>query len=48
MLVGCVSFSGSCVTFAKLQELMTTRPVTIKGGQYLFGGSLAGRRRRSR
>ncbi|WP_426564044.1 NAD(P)(+) transhydrogenase (Re/Si-specific) subunit beta [Angustibacter sp. McL0619] len=41
VLVGCVSFSGSCVTFAKLQELMTTRPVTIKGGQYLFGGSLA-------
>ncbi|GAB3591921.1 NAD(P)(+) transhydrogenase (Re/Si-specific) subunit beta [Angustibacter peucedani] len=40
VLVGCVSFSGSCVTFAKLQELMTTRPVTIRGGQYLFGGSL--------
>jgi NAD(P) transhydrogenase subunit beta len=40
VLVGAVSFSGSCVTFAKLQELMTTRPVTIKGGQYLFGGSL--------
>ncbi len=40
VLVGCVSFSGSCVTFAKLQELMTTRPVTVRGGQYLFGGSL--------
>ncbi|GAA4350595.1 NAD(P)(+) transhydrogenase (Re/Si-specific) subunit beta [Angustibacter luteus] len=40
VLVGCISFSGSCVTFAKLQELMTTRPVTIRGGQYLFGGSL--------
>ena len=36
-----VSFAGSCVTFAKLQELMTTRPVTFPGGQYLFGGSLA-------
>ena len=41
VLVGAVSFSGSCVTFAKLQELMTTRPVTLPGGPYLFGGSLA-------
>jgi NAD(P) transhydrogenase subunit beta len=40
VLVGCVSFSGSCVTFAKLQELMTTRPVTVRGGQQLFAGSL--------
>jgi H+-translocating NAD(P) transhydrogenase subunit beta len=40
VLVGAVSFSGSCVTFAKLQELMTTRPVTFPGGPYLFGGSL--------
>jgi H+-translocating NAD(P) transhydrogenase subunit beta len=41
VLVGCVSFSGSCITFAKLQELMTGRPVTFPGGQYVFGGSLA-------
>jgi NAD(P) transhydrogenase subunit beta len=41
VLVGCVSFAGSCVTFAKLQELMTGRPVTFSGGQYAFGGSLA-------
>jgi NAD(P) transhydrogenase subunit beta len=41
VLVGAVSFSGSCVTFAKLQELMTTRAVTFPGGPYLFGGSLA-------
>jgi NAD(P) transhydrogenase subunit beta len=41
VLVGAVSFSGSCVTFAKLQELMTTRSVTFPGGPYLFGGSLA-------
>ena len=41
VLVGTVSFSGSCVTFAKLQELMTTRSVTFPGGPYLFGGSLA-------
>jgi H+-translocating NAD(P) transhydrogenase subunit beta len=41
VLVGAVSFSGSCVTFAKLQELMTTRPVVVRGGQVLFTGSLA-------
>jgi H+-translocating NAD(P) transhydrogenase subunit beta len=29
VLVGAVSFSGSVVTFAKLQELMTTRPVVL-------------------
>jgi H+-translocating NAD(P) transhydrogenase subunit beta len=40
VLVGSVSFSGSCVTFAKLQELMTTRPVTVRGGQQLFAGAL--------
>lgn len=31
ILVGSVSFAGSVVTFAKLQELMTTRPVTFPG-----------------
>lgn len=31
LLVGAVSFSGSLVTFAKLQELMTTRPVVFPG-----------------
>jgi H+-translocating NAD(P) transhydrogenase subunit beta len=40
ILVGAISFAGSCVTFAKLQELMTGRPVTFPGGQYLFGGGL--------
>ena len=40
VLVGCVSFSGSLITFAKLQELMTTRPVTFPGGPFVFGGSL--------
>ncbi len=40
VLVGSVSFSGSCITFAKLQELMTGRPVTFPGGQYAFGGAL--------
>jgi NAD(P) transhydrogenase subunit beta len=43
VLVGCVSFSGSAITFAKLQELMTGRPVTFPGGPFVFGaGLLAG------
>jgi H+-translocating NAD(P) transhydrogenase subunit beta len=36
LIVGSVSFSGSMVTFAKLQELMTGRPVTFPGGPYAF------------
>ncbi|MBA3232632.1 MAG: NAD(P)(+) transhydrogenase (Re/Si-specific) subunit beta [Propionibacteriales bacterium] len=40
IIVGAVSFSGSLVTFAKLQELMTTRPVTFRGLPILFGGGL--------
>jgi H+-translocating NAD(P) transhydrogenase subunit beta len=35
VLVGSVSFSGSVITFAKLQELMTTRPVVVPAGQWL-------------
>ncbi|HVB27875.1 MAG TPA: NAD(P)(+) transhydrogenase (Re/Si-specific) subunit beta, partial [Mycobacteriales bacterium] len=31
VLVGAVSFTGSAVTFAKLQELMTGRPVVVPG-----------------
>lgn len=31
MLIGAVSFSGSTVTVLKLQELITTRPVTFPG-----------------
>lgn len=31
LLVGAVSFAGSGVTFAKLQELMTTRPLLFPG-----------------
>jgi NAD(P) transhydrogenase subunit beta len=43
VLVGSVSFSGSCVTFAKLQELMTTRPVVVPGaGPLLVVGLVAG------
>lgn len=33
VLIGAVSFSGSIVTFLKLQELMTTRPVVIPAGR---------------
>ncbi len=40
IFVGTVSFAGSLVTFAKLQELMTTRPVTFPGLPVLFGGGL--------
>jgi NAD(P) transhydrogenase subunit beta len=42
VIVGSVSFSGSCVTFAKLQELMTTRPVVFPGGRFLIAANLAG------
>ncbi len=38
ILVGSVSFAGSIVTFAKLQELMTSRPVIFPGFPVLFGG----------
>ncbi len=41
IIVGGVSFAGSAVTFAKLQELMTTRPVTFPGGPFVFSGVLA-------
>ncbi len=40
ILVGSVSFAGSMVTFAKLQELMTTRPVLFPGLAVAFGGSI--------
>ena len=42
VIVGSVSFSGSCITFAKLQELMTTRPVVVPGGRFLIAANLAG------
>ena len=42
VLVGAVSFSGSVVTFAKLQELMTSRPVTVPGLPVLFIASILG------
>ncbi|HRI96343.1 MAG TPA: NAD(P)(+) transhydrogenase (Re/Si-specific) subunit beta [Nocardioides sp.] len=40
IFVGSVSFAGSIVTFAKLQELMTSRPVIFPGLPIVFGGGL--------
>jgi NAD(P) transhydrogenase subunit beta len=37
VLIGTVSFAGSAIAFAKLQELMTGRPVTYAGQQVLNG-----------
>jgi NAD(P) transhydrogenase subunit beta len=41
VVVGCVSFSGSIITFLKLQELMTTRPVVFPGGRFVIAANLA-------
>jgi NAD(P) transhydrogenase subunit beta len=40
ILVGSVSFAGSVITFAKLQELMTSRPVVFPGLPVVFGAGL--------
>jgi H+-translocating NAD(P) transhydrogenase subunit beta len=40
IVVGSISFAGSLVTFAKLQELMSARPLVFPGLPVLFGGSL--------
>jgi len=37
IVVGSISFAGSVVTFLKLQELMTTRPVVFAGYPVLYG-----------
>ena len=42
ILVGSVSFAGSIITFAKLQELMTSRPVVFPGLPIVFGLALLG------
>lgn len=41
VIVGCVSFSGSIITFMKLQELMTTRPVIFPAGRFIIAATLA-------
>ena len=48
MLVGAVSFAGSAVTVAKLQELITTRPVTFPGMRWLMAIVLIAAARRLR
>jgi len=40
VIVGCVSFSGSIITFLKLQELMTTRPVIFPAGRFIIAATL--------
>ena len=42
VIVGCVSFSGSIITFLKLQELMTTRPVVFPFGRQIIALTLIG------
>jgi proton-translocating NAD(P)+ transhydrogenase subunit beta len=39
--VGAISFAGSAITFAKLQELMTSRPVVFPALRYVFAISVA-------
>ena len=34
-VVGCVSFTGSVLTFMKLQELITTRPIVLPAGRFV-------------
>ena len=41
VLIGAVSFTGSAVTFAKLQEIMTTRPVILPAGRWVSLGTAA-------
>jgi H+-translocating NAD(P) transhydrogenase subunit beta len=36
-IIGSISFSGSLIAFAKLQELMTGRPITYSGQQIVNG-----------
>jgi NAD(P) transhydrogenase subunit beta len=38
VIIGGVAFTGSIVTFLKLQELMTTRPVIIPAGRFITAG----------
>jgi len=40
VVVGTTSFTGSIITFLKLQELMTTRPVIFPGGRFIIAGNL--------
>jgi NAD(P) transhydrogenase subunit beta len=42
VIVGSISFSGSVITFLKLQEIMTTRPVVFPGGRFVIAATLVG------
>jgi H+-translocating NAD(P) transhydrogenase subunit beta len=45
VIIGSVSFSGSAIAFAKLQEIMTGRPLTYAGQQpvnAILGGAIVG------
>ena len=42
IVVGSISFAGSIVTFLKLQELMTSRPIAFAGYPLLYGLGLLG------
>jgi NAD(P) transhydrogenase subunit beta len=42
IFVGSVSFAGSVITFAKLQDLMTSRPIVFPGLAVVFACSLLG------
>ena len=41
-LIGSISFAGSMVAFAKLQELIKGRPITYPGQQFVNGGFIVG------
>src|SRR6185503_18960585 len=41
-IIGAVSFAGSMIAFAKLQELMTGRPILFPGQQVVNGALLLG------
>jgi proton-translocating NAD(P)+ transhydrogenase subunit beta len=41
-VIGAISFAGSLIAFAKLQELMTGRPIVFSGNQFVNAGLLGG------
>ena len=41
-VIGAISFSGSLIAFAKLQELMTGRPIVLPFNQFVNGGMFVG------
>ncbi len=42
VIIGCISFAGSAISFAKLQEMMPTRPITYPAQQVVNGVIAAG------